>query len=84
ISLLGSCAIIFFISNPFNGLIVSQMILSIQLPITVFTQIYLTSSEKVMGAYKNKKPTLILLFFIGGVVTILNILLFMGFLGLNI
>ncbi|MEK7396268.1 MAG: Nramp family divalent metal transporter [Candidatus Poribacteria bacterium] len=84
ISLLFSCVIIFFITNPFKGLVLSQMILSIQLPITIFLQIYLTSSEKVMGIYKNKKPTLVLLYVIGGVVTILNIMLFMSFLGLNV
>lgn len=84
ITLLGSSAIIFFISDPFSGLIISQMILSIQLPITVFTQIYLTSSEKVMGAYKNKRTTVILLCIIGGVVGVLNILLFLSFFGVNI
>ncbi len=84
ISLICSCMIIFFISNPFNGLIISQMILSIQLPITIFTQIYLTSSEKVMKAYKNKRSTVALLCVIGGVVTILNILLFLSFLGIEI
>jgi manganese transport protein len=84
ISLLFACTIIFFITNPFRGLIISQMILSIQLPITIFLQIYLTSSEKVMGIYKNKKPTLILLYIIGVIVTILNIMLFMSFFGFNI
>lgn len=84
ISLLFSCAIIFFITNPFNGLIISQMILSIQLPITIFLQIYLTSSEKIMGIYKNKKTTLIFLCIIGTIVTILNIMLFMSFFGVNI
>jgi manganese transport protein len=84
ISLLFSCAIIFFITNPFNGLIFSQMILSIQLPITIFLQIYLTSSEKVMGIYKNKKSTLIVLYAIGAIVTILNVMLFMSFFGVNI
>jgi manganese transport protein len=84
ISLLFSCVIIFFITNPFSGLVISQMILSIQLPITIFLQIYLTSSEKVMGIYKNKKPTLVLLYIIGGIVTILNIMLFMSFLGFNL
>jgi manganese transport protein len=48
-----ACGIIFFISNPFQGLLLSQMILSIQLPFTIFLQVYLTSSEKVMGKYKN-------------------------------
>jgi manganese transport protein len=79
ISLVFACVIIFFITNPFNGLIISQMILSIQLPITIFLQIYLTSSEKVMGIYKNKKPTFILLCIIGIIVTILNIMLFISF-----
>ena len=37
---------IFCIKDPFQGLVYSQMLLSIQLPITVFLQIYLTSSKK--------------------------------------
>lgn len=44
ITTLVALVIIFFISNPFEGLLYSQMLLSIQLPITIFTQIYLTSS----------------------------------------
>ena len=44
---------IFLIHDPFQGLVYSQMLLSVQLPITVFLQLYLTSSEKVMGKYKN-------------------------------
>ena len=67
--------IIFFISNPFQGLIISQMILSIQLPFTIFLQIYLTSSKKVMGKYVNTLTTNIMLGIIGGIVTFLNILL---------
>ena len=53
ITIIFALLIIFFIDNPFNGLIYSQMLLSVQLPITIFTQIYLTSSKKVMGEYKN-------------------------------
>jgi manganese transport protein len=70
-----ACGIIFFISNPFKGLLLSQMILSIQLPFTIFLQVYLTSSEKVMGKYKNSPFMKILLFGVGAVVTILNIML---------
>lgn len=70
---------IFFISNPFSGLIYSQMILSIQLPITIFVQVWLTSSEKVMGKYKNSKLNIILLYSIGAIVTALNIALFVSF-----
>lgn len=51
------------------------MLLSIQLPITIFTQIYLTSSKKVMGKYKNTTLEKIVLWSIAGIVTILNIML---------
>jgi manganese transport protein len=80
ISLLIALGIIFLISNPFNGLIISQMILSIQLPITIFLQVYLTSSEKVMGIYKNSTFSKILFYLIGGIVTLLNIALFVSIL----
>lgn len=79
ISLLVSLLIIFFISNPFNGLVISQMILSIQLPITIFSQVYLTSSTKVMGKYKNSTFSKITLYTIGTIVTLLNIALFISF-----
>lgn len=80
ISLLGALIIIFFIKNAFMGLIISQMILSIQLPITVFTQLYLTSSKKVMGKYVNSLSIKISLTFISLVILVLNIMLFHSFL----
>jgi manganese transport protein len=80
ISLILGVVIIFLISNPVQGLIISQMILSIQLPFTIFLQIYLTSSKKVMGKFVNKTYTKILLIIIGLIVTYLNIMLFMSFL----
>ncbi|HNX79212.1 MAG TPA: Nramp family divalent metal transporter, partial [Prolixibacteraceae bacterium] len=79
LSLLLALAIIFFISNPFNGLIISQMCLSIQLPFTVFLQVYLTSSEKVMGKYKNTLLMKTILYGIGALVTLLNVALFVSF-----
>ena len=75
-----STLLIFLISDPFKGLIYSQMVLSIQLPITVFLQIYLTSSKRVMGKYKNSKVMNFLLLSIGLILTILNIMLFASFL----
>ena len=65
--------IILFISNPFQGLIVSQMMLSIQLPFTVFLQVGLTSSERVMGKYKNSRWSQCVLYTIAVIVTVLNI-----------
>jgi manganese transport protein len=75
-----STVAIFLISDPFKGLVYSQMILSIQLPITVFLQIYLTSSQKVMGKHKNSILNNGLLLSIGLIITVLNILLFKSFL----
>lgn len=80
LSLVSAVVIIFLISNPFKGLLISQMILSIQLPITIFTQVYLTSSEKVMGKYKNSNSTQIILYVLGAIVTVLNIALFISML----
>ena len=61
ISLVGALVIIFFIGNPFKGLILSQVFLSIQLPFTVAIQVYLTSSKKVMGKYANSRFLIVLL-----------------------
>lgn len=79
ISLVLALVIIFLISNPFHGLIISQMVLSIQLPFTIFLQVHLTSSEKVMGKYKNSKSSKIILYSLGVIVTILNVALFISF-----
>lgn len=79
-SLIIAFALIMVISNPFQGLIYSQMALSVQLPITIFSQVYLTSSPKVMGKYKNSAYTKWLLYVIGGIVTLLNVMLLLSFL----
>jgi len=70
---------IFLIPDPFWGLIYSQMFLSIQLPVTVFLQIYLTSSKKVMGKHRNSPLTNILLLAIAAVLTVLNVMLLVSF-----
>jgi len=80
ISLIGALILIFFIGNPFKGLILSQVFLSIQLPFTVAIQIYLTSSKKVMGKYANSRFLVSLLSVIAGIVTFLNIKLLIDFL----
>lgn len=67
--------IIMFISDPFQGLIYSQMLLSMQLPITIILLMYLTSSRKVMGKYVNSLRLKIILGIISAVVIGLNILL---------
>lgn len=78
ISLFGALVGIFLISDPFKGLVISQMLLSIQLPFTIFLQIYLTSSKKVMGKFANGKISLAFLMSIGLIVTGLNIKLLLS------
>lgn len=73
VSLVGALIIIFFIGDPFKGLILSQVFLSIQLPFTIAIQIYLTSSKKVMGKYANGTLLKSFLILIAGIVTFLNI-----------
>ncbi len=73
--------LIFTIADPFRGLIISQMLLSMQLPITIVTQIALTSSDKVMGRYANPFPEKIALWLVAAIVIGLNVMLLITLLG---
>lgn len=75
-----AAVVIFLIQDPFKGLVYSQMLLSVQLPITVITQVYLTSSKKVMGKYKNSLLNNIVLWSIAFVLTVLNVMLLVSYL----
>jgi manganese transport protein len=79
VSLLAALGLVFVISDPFRGLIYSQMMLSIQLPITIFLQVYLTSSRKVMKDRANGPAFKISLLVIGCIVTALNLMLLYSF-----
>jgi len=78
-SLGGGLILIFFITNPFKGLILSQVFLSIQLPFTIAIQIYLTSSKKVMGKYANSPFLIGVLTAIALIVTFFNVKLLIDF-----
>ena len=78
ISVLAALFLIFFITDPFRGLIISQMVLSVQLPFTIFLQVYLTSSKKVMGGHANGPWTVFLLVAIGLAVSCLNVKLLLS------
>lgn len=66
------------VPNAFQGLVVSQALLSLQLPITVFLQVYLTSSERVMGRWRNSKATKVALVAIGVTVTVIDVIGLLG------
>ena len=79
----GALLAIFFISDPFQSLVVSQMLLSIQLPFTILLQIFLTASPRVMGPYANGFLDNLILGTIAALVILLNLLLFLSFFGLS-
>ncbi|MBP1659245.1 MAG: Mg2+/Co2+ transporter [Candidatus Aminicenantes bacterium] len=74
-TLVAATVIVFLIGDPFRGLVVSQMLLSMQLPVTIVTQIRLTSSPKVMGKYANGPALRVLLWTVAAVVIGLNVAL---------
>jgi manganese transport protein len=82
ITILGGLVIVFFLGNPFTALIVSQIVLSVQLPWTVFGLITLTSSKKVMGQYRNRLPARVMFILIAVILSILNLLLLLDISGL--
>ena len=71
--------LIYFIKNPLQGLIFSQICLSIQLPWTIFLQIHLTSSKKIMGKHANKPYEKVLLWATAATVSVLNLMLLVEF-----
>ena len=74
----GAVATCFAVRDAFAGLVWSQALLSLQLPITVFPLIWLTSSRRVMGRYANSRPLTALLLSIGIAVTALDVALLLG------
>jgi manganese transport protein len=80
ITLAVAVVLILFIGDPLKGLIYSQVVLSIQLPLTILLQISLTSSRKIMGPYANKLSSILLLAAIAAVVIVLNVMLLLDFL----
>jgi manganese transport protein len=75
ITLIGGLLAIFFLKDPFQGIIWSQILLSLQLPMTIFGLIALTSSEKVMGKFANPPGSKIALWLIAAIVSLLNSIL---------
>jgi manganese transport protein len=80
ITLAGALLAVFLLTDPFRGIIWSQIILSIQLPWTIFGLISLTSSRKVMGKFVNKASGKVLLWGTAAVVSFLNVMLLIQFL----
>jgi manganese transport protein len=74
-TLVAATAVVFVVGDPFRGLVVSQMLLSMQLPVTIVTQVRLTSSREVMGGYANGPALKLLLWTVAAGVIGLNVFL---------
>jgi len=76
-------AVIAYLEDTYSALIWSQVVLSIQLPLTIIPLILLTRSRKVMGDYANGRFENLLLYICGGIVIFLNMLLLLSFFGVE-
>lgn len=74
-TLAAGALLIWTVGDPFSGLILSQICLSVQLPWTIFLLIWLTSSRRVMGKHANRPLTKVMLFGTATVVVLLNVML---------
>lgn len=74
ITLSGAVVVLFFLKDPFQGLIWSQIALSVQLPLTIFALIFLTSSSRVMGRFANPPSHKIFLWTTALIVSLLNVM----------
>jgi manganese transport protein len=76
LSLVPALLLMLLVSNSFSALLLSQALLSLQLPITILLQINLTSSRKVMGKHANHGIGRLMLWAVTAVVIALNLMLF--------
>ncbi|MDR2788688.1 MAG: Nramp family divalent metal transporter [Candidatus Accumulibacter sp.] len=76
-----SLAVILLIEDTLQGLVLSQVVLSLQLPFTIYLLVRLTSSRVVMGVHVNSAGTRRLLIFFGVIITLLNLYLLFDLLG---
>jgi manganese transport protein len=75
LTLLSALFIIFFLRDPFQGLLWTQIALSVQLPLTIFPLIILTSSAKVMGKFANSRRDKLLLWTVSCLVALFDAML---------
>lgn len=75
VTLIPALAIVYLIDNVFSALVISQVCLSIQLPLTMLPLYLLTSSKQVMGEFVNTYRENILMIVSGIIILVLNVLL---------
>lgn len=78
--MIGALAVILFLKDPFQAIIWSQIMLSVQLPWTIFSLLSLTSAPEVMGKFANSRWSRRILWSIGMIVSLLGVLLLLNIL----
>jgi manganese transport protein len=82
LTLLPACGVVMLVRDALPALILSQVVLSLQLPLTMLPLYLLTSSRKVMGTYANGRLEGTAMQITGLLVLALNVLLVLQLLGL--
>ncbi len=75
--------LIMVLKDSFQALIWSQVVLSMQLPLTIIPLVVLTRSRKFMGEFANGRFENLLLYACGTIIIGLNILLLLSFFGVE-
>jgi manganese transport protein len=81
VTLFGGLLAVFFLRDPFQGIVWSQVMLSIQLPFTIVALIILTSSPRVMGKFSNSVKDKVILWSIAAVILYFNVMLLIQMIG---
>lgn len=80
ITMIPALAIIGLQVNALQALVISQVILSLQLPFTILPLVYFTKSRKIMGDFVNKPYVNVFAYLIASIIIFLNgLLLFQTF-----
>ncbi|MBI5970520.1 MAG: Nramp family divalent metal transporter [Deltaproteobacteria bacterium] len=75
--------LIIFLTDSYKALIWSQVVLSLQLPLTIIPLIILTRSRRVMGEFANGRYENLLMYICGAIIIGLNGLLLLSFMGVK-
>jgi manganese transport protein len=81
LTLVPAAAMIMLIKDTFQALIISQVCLSVQLPLTMLPLFLLTNDKRLMGKFVNRWAENVLMVISGLIIVVLNVLLIYVVLG---
>ncbi|EPZ42671.1 Nramp family divalent metal transporter [Alicyclobacillus acidoterrestris] len=84
VTMLPTVIVVWIGLDPTRTLVISQVILSLVLPLPIFSLVYFTRRRELMGVLVNRPITTVIASVIAGLVFVLNIILILGAFGVNI